>query len=283
MNGSTKKTVRIAAIAPGVAIEQALAERAQRLVRDLYPENVELVFHDQCFETQGHFAGSDASRLDALIEVANDPEFDAVWFARGGYGSCRIAQLAVARMNDHARSKSWLGYSDMGFLLAGLDVAGFEDIAHGPMPVDLIRPGGEEAFIRGLKWLVEADRTGVEDTVASDVDQPALAFNLTILSHVVGTPLEPDCTDRILMLEDVGEYMYRIDRALFTVTANASVRRCKGIRLGRVSEVLPNAPAFVQTEEDVVRYWCETSGIAYLGRADIGHDPQNKIVPFKRV
>jgi muramoyltetrapeptide carboxypeptidase len=74
--------------------------------------------------------------------------------------------------------------------------------------------------------------------------------------------------------------MYRIDRALFHVTSNPGIRRVEGIRLGRISDIPPNDPDFGQSEEDVTRHWCAVAGIPYLGRADIGHDSDNKVVPF---
>jgi muramoyltetrapeptide carboxypeptidase len=58
------------------------------------------------------------------------------------------------------------------------------------------------------------------------------------------------------------------------------MREVTGIRLGRCSAIPANVPDFQQTEEEVARHWCGVSGIPYLGRADIGHDAQNKVVPF---
>jgi muramoyltetrapeptide carboxypeptidase len=82
------------------------------------------------------------------------------------------------------------------------------------------------------------------------------------------------------MLEEVGEAMYRIDRLLFHITSNSEIRRVTGIMLGRCSHITPNEPDFGMNEEEVARYWCLRSGIPWLGRADIGHDVNNKIVPF---
>ena len=82
------------------------------------------------------------------------------------------------------------------------------------------------------------------------------------------------------MLEDVGEYLYRIDRAMFAIMANAGVRRAEGVMLGRVSDIPENDRPFGQTEEELVKDWCKRVGVPYLGRADIGHDAGNKIVPF---
>ena len=106
------------------------------------------------------------------------------------------------------------------------------------------------------------------------------AFNVEILSSILGTPLEPDLSGHVLMLEEVGEYLYRLDRALFHITSSANVRSVKGIKLGRVSDVPENDKPFGASEEEIVRYWCAKAGIAYLGRADIGHDVENKVVPF---
>ncbi|MDP2763617.1 MAG: hypothetical protein Q8O54_02130, partial [Brevundimonas sp.] len=74
--------------------------------------------------------------------------------------------------------------------------------------------------------------------------------------------------------------LYRIDRMMFHLTGQASIRKVAGIRMGRVSNITYNEPDFGLTAEEICRYWCERSGIPYLGTADIGHDRQNKVVPF---
>ena len=70
---------------------------------------VKVVFHPASFGKHGHFGGDDASRANAFVEYANDPRLDAVWFARGGYGSCRIAEAVLPRLTDVARKKRYLG------------------------------------------------------------------------------------------------------------------------------------------------------------------------------
>jgi muramoyltetrapeptide carboxypeptidase len=270
--------MRIGIVAPSTPILAETAEQVTAIAAQAFPE-IELAFHPQCFLSHRHFAGEDAVRADAFLEVAKDPGFDALWFARGGYGSCRIAEDVIARLGREARDKTYLGYSDAGYMLAGMYRAGFPHLAHGPMPNDVRREGGEGAVTRALAWLTQRDPAALEPSVA---DGPAAAFNVTVFSQLLGTPLEPDLGGHVLMLEDVSEHMYRTDRALFHITGNAGVRNVAGIRLGRCSEVPDNDPDFGANEEEVFRYWCERADIPYLGRADIGHDAANKVVPFGR-
>ncbi|MGZ8286160.1 MAG: LD-carboxypeptidase [Allosphingosinicella sp.] len=268
--------MRIGIVAPSTPIRPETAERATAIAAANLPE-AELVFHPQCFLNHHHFAGDERVRAGAFLEVANDGAFDALWFARGGYGSCRIAEEVLAGLGPAARSKAYLGYSDAGYMLAGLYRAGFERLAHGPMVGDIRREGGEAAVLRALAWLAAGDPSALEPSLG---EGPAVAFNITVFSQLLGTSLEPDLAGHVLMLEDVSEHMYRTDRSLFHITGNDRVRRVAGIRLGRCTEVPDNDPDFGAGEEEVFRYWCDRSGIPYLGRADIGHDAGNKVVPF---
>jgi muramoyltetrapeptide carboxypeptidase len=270
--------MRIGVVAPASRIDESTAEKVQAVARESFGERVELVFHPQCFLSWGHFAGEDAARADAFVEVANDESFDALWWARGGYGANRIVDSVLPRLNEAARKKLYLGYSDAGFILAGLYKAGFR-VAHGPVARDIDRDGGQAAIERALRFLIGAPLAGdLEPSVKEG--KPLAAFNLTILSHLIGASLQPDLSDHIVLLEDVSEPMYAIDRALFHITSNANIRRAAGLKLGRISDIPLNDPDFAQTEEQVIRHWCDVSGIPYLGRADVGHDVDNKIVPF---
>jgi muramoyltetrapeptide carboxypeptidase len=266
----------IGIVAPASRLDAALAEAVRALAAGM-EDAPQLLFHPQCFLSSGHFAGDDDTRARAFLDVANDSNFDVLWIGRGGYGSCRIAERVLAQLNGAARQKLYLGYSDAGALLAGLYRHGCR-VAHGPMPADLLRAGGEAAVNRALSWLCRSDRSGLEPSLEPGI--PSAAFNMIVFSQLLGTALEPDLTDHVLMLEEVSEHLYGIDRTMFHITSTPSIRRVKGIRLGRVSDILPNEPAFAENEEEIVRRWCDGAGIAYLGRADIGHDSGNKIVPY---
>jgi muramoyltetrapeptide carboxypeptidase len=265
--------MRIAVVAPSCPLKHTAADQVQALVRAR--GDCELVIHPQCFLSDGHFAGPDDDRLAALREVMADPSVDAVWFARGGYGSNRIAVHALEDLPEAARGKVYMGYSDAGFLLTGLYKAGIA-AAWGPMPQDVLRSGGDAAIERALDWLVRREPSALEP----GIEEPALAFNLTVLSSLLGTSLEPDFAGVDLLVEDVSEQLYRIDRTMFHVTSSQNVRKVSRIRLGRVSDILENDPAFAIDEVEIFEEWCARSGILYGGRAEIGHDSGNRVVPF---
>jgi muramoyltetrapeptide carboxypeptidase len=110
-----------------------------------------------------------------------------------------------------------------------------------------------------------------------------MAFNLTVLSTLLGTPLEPDFDGVELLIEEVSEHLYRIDRLMFHVSSSANVRRAARLRLGRIGDIPENDPPWGSDEHAIVADWCARAGIE-LGRpADIGHDSGNKVVPFGRV
>ena len=267
--------MRIAVVAPSCTLKREAADAVEAIAAER--GDCELVIDPQCFLTEGHFAGPDEARLLALLDVMADPSVDAVWFARGGYGSNRIAEAVLADLPEAAKGKLYLGYSDAGFLQAGFHKAGLE-VAWGPMVQDVLREGGKAAITRALDWIVRRDASALEPAL----DGPAMAFNLTVLSNLLGTSLEPDFTDVDLMIEDVGEHLYRIDRSMFHVTGTEAIRRVRRLRLGRISDVLENDPDFGLDETVIVEQWCARSGVPFGGRADIGHDAQNRVVPFPR-
>ena len=265
--------MRIAVVAPSCPLKPEAAERVEAIVAER--GDCELAIHPQCFLSEGHFAGPDDVRLAALLDVMADASVDAVWVARGGYGSNRIAEAAVRRLPAAARAKTYMGYSDAGFLLAALHKAGCE-VAWGPMPQDVLRADGDTAIHRALNWLALRDPSALEPHLQA----PAMAFNLTVLSNLLGTPLEPDLAGVELLIEEVSEHLYATDRTMFHVTASANVRGVARLRLGRFGDILPNDPDFGSDESAIVEDWCGRSGIAFGGSADIGHDARNRVVPF---
>lgn len=265
---------RIAVCAPATPITRDHAAALEALIAAEFAQH-SVHFHEQSFISNGHFAGSDIERLEALLDCANDAAFDAVWFARGGYGSNRIAEAAIARMNKAAKAKTYVGFSDMGYLLGGLYRHGIGQQVHGSMPVSARSDTGREAVRRVLRWFA-GDGSGLEPSLNGNT--PAVAFNLITLAMLTNTPLMPDLSGHVVMVEEVSEHLYSIDRLFFHISA--TLPRLAGLRLGAITDIPENDREFGQGAEDIARFWCARAGIPYLGRALIGHTAENRIVPF---
>lgn len=241
-----------------------------------YPE-LDLLFHPQVYARAGHFAGTDEVRAAAFLEFANDPGIDAIWFLRGGYGSNRLLTRIMPRLGPAARDKTYLGYSDVGFLLGALYARRIGRPVHGPMASDIRRQKGDETVARSLGWLAKGDRAGLEPGLAG---RPSAAFNLSILTALIGTPWLPDLTDHVLLVEEVSEAMYSVDRMLFQLAHASQLKGIAGVRLGALTDIQPNDPPWGEEPEAMMQRWCGEMGVPFLGRADIGHTQTNHVVPF---
>lgn len=269
---------RIAVIAPSRSLDREAARRIEALARTEYADELHLDIRPQCFAADGHFAGSDDIRAKAFVEAANDSEVDTLWFARGGYGACRILDQVIPQLKDAAENKTYLGYSDGGYLLGALDRAGVGRSVHGPVVADILRDGGEAVARRALDFL-SGRGVGTEPSLGEG--GTAVAMTLSILASLVAGPHMPDLEGRVLMIEEVGEHFYAIDRMLYTVFSSGKIDAAAGVRLGRLNDVPDNDIDFGEDGESILKRWCTDYEVPYLGRADIGHDADNKIVPFR--
>lgn len=270
--------MRIAVVAPARSISQEGAARVAAFTALYYPQ-VEIVFDPQCFLEAGHFAGADAIRAETFLRYANDPAFDAIWFGRGGYGSNRILAEVMPALKPPAHAKAYMGFSDMGFLLGALYARRIGRPIHGPMASNVTLASKGAPVGRALSWLVNRDRAVLEPSLGG---RPAAAFNLVILTAMIGTPYLPDLTDHVLYIEEVSEAYYRIDRMMFQLANATQLKGLAGIRLGAVTDVPEgDGPAeFGETLEAIMDRWCREMGVPYLGRALIGHAAENWVVPF---
>lgn len=185
------------------------------------------------FARSGFLAGEDDHRLEALNAAIADPDCQAVFVARGGYGLTRILP-GVDRVSLRAHPKPIVGYSDVTALLSVCARAGVTSI-HGPMISDF---GGLSAADRDSFFnLLENPEPGrildnLEILVDGSAQGPLLGGNLEVLTRLLGTPLQPDFEGAILFLEEVGELPYRIDRLLTHLQSAGVLHSVAGIVLG---------------------------------------------------
>jgi muramoyltetrapeptide carboxypeptidase len=251
---------RIAICAPSTPFTREDAARVSALALAEFPA-LDLHFHDQCFASEGHFAGPDALRLRALLECANDPAFDAVWFARGGYGANRIAAEAVAGMTDAAQGKAFVGYSDGGTLLGALYRARSAIRFTRPCPPTSAAPGAKRRC--AARWAGSRDRTrgwsppGRSTRRGVQPDDPG-----DDRGHAADAGPGRACGDG----GGSGGASLRGRPPAVPCDRLLAPMGIAGLRLGRVSDVPENDRPFGAEPEAMARYWCAKTASAFWGR-----------------
>ncbi len=158
-----------------------------------------------------------------------------------------IAEQAVARLSETARGEDVSRLQRRRLVLAALYRAGFKRLAHGPMPSDIKRQGGDAAVERALRYLVD----GAPETLEPTVTRGSLtaAFNITILSHLSARPSSPTSRGTFFFSRTSPNTCTASTARCFTSRDQPSIRRVAGIKLGRCSEIPANDPDFGETEE----------------------------------
>jgi muramoyltetrapeptide carboxypeptidase len=221
---------RIAIAAPAGPVDpEALASGRTALER----LGFETVARDDVLDRDGYLAGSDERRASELMAFVRDPEIDAILCARGGYGCQRIVDsLDAAAFREAA--KPLVGYSDITTLLLWQRKhAGLLGI-HGPMleKKDTLEGEAGSALIRALQGTGPLPRYAGETRVTGWGEGRLVGGSLSVCVASLGTPWEIDTRGCILMLEDVTEQPYRIDRMLQQLRAAGKFDRAVGIALG---------------------------------------------------
>ncbi len=238
---------------------------------------------------EGYLAGTDSERRQQLAEVWKDPECKGILCIRGGYGSARLledwtwSRQATGNSNrkiPQSKSQKWLiGFSDITNLLWSLSKLGVSGV-HGPVLTTVAAE--PEWSLNRLFDCVEgrplAPLTGV-GWGGGKVSGILLPANLTIATHLLGTPVQPQLDGIILALEDVTEAPYRIDRMLTQWRMSGAFKGVRGIALGRFSRCYPPKDIPSWTVEEVLRDRLSDLGLPIVSDLPFGHDGANAALP----
>jgi muramoyltetrapeptide carboxypeptidase len=231
------------------------------------------------FERARYLAGSDARRLNELTGALADPTVRAVFCARGGYGSARLLPKLAAAPESPA--KPLLGFSDFTSVHLWRQQQGLISI-HGPVITQLGRqPAVADRLFCLLESSAPAEPLRAETTlVAGCVEGPLLGGNLSVFSRLLGTPFMPLLDGAVLLLEDVGESPYRLDRMWTHLELAGVFRRIRGIALGSFTacEQLDQGGSYTSLE--VLRDLAEATALPCAGGFPIGHGDLNEAVPL---
>lgn len=241
-----KKGDTVALIAPaGIIQDEKPLVLAEQL---LHSWGLKSIRGQYVLEQQGVFAGTDDQRLEDLQAVLDNKKIKAIWAVRGGYGSVRL--LDKLNFSKFEKQPKWLiGFSDITVLHNVLHNRGFKSI-HGLMPIQLLHPAKEtEKAVKSLYHALFGQKVERIFPTSSfnrtgNASGVLVGGNLAILQSLIGSPYEINTSGKILFLEEVSEYKYRIDRMLQHLKIAGVFKDLKALLIGN----------FTDTKESDVKY-----------------------------
>ena len=273
-------TILYIAPAGNVLQEKGYMKRADSLLHDwgFVPK-----YAPHLYSQHFIFAGADSIRFNDLQQALDDPTIKAIWCARGGYGSVRIIeQLNFSKFKKHPK---WLiGFSDITVLHSLLHQKGFQS-AHTIMPISLTHPRPErKAAIQSLKNFFTGHSLHYEiDSDSLNITGQAhgviVGGNISLLVSLLGSKYQIDPSDKILFLEDVGEYTYSYDRMLYALKNAGYFDRLKGLIIGGIG-VKKNDDYIGETVKQIILKHVKTKGYPVIFNFPAGHIVDNRVIIF---
>ena len=282
---SLKKGDTVAIVAPSGVLKNRHEEinRAKKLLES-WGLKVEIGKH--VFKSNNHFAGTDQQRCEDLQNALDNPAIKAIWCARGGYGTVRI--LDLLDYTHFKKQPKWLiGYSDITALHSQIHNLGYQTL-HAIMCVSLPKNLSEIApSINSFKKALFG--TPQSYTLKqSKYNQEGLASgilvggNLTLLHTLLGSKTSIDTTDKIIFLEEIGEYKYHIDRMLQSLKRAGYFNLCKGVLVGDMSKLKKNTTLWGSSVEQLIIDALAEYNIPIAFNMPAGHEKDNRALILGR-
>lgn len=269
---------RVAVVAASRRIFPEQMEHAREIFRKW---KLKLVEGPHLFDSDGYLAGTDDQRLNDLQQMIDDPEIRAVFMARGGYGATRIIdQLSLDKLKAHPK---WIiGFSDVSAIHLKLDHASIPSV-HGLMPVQFSYEGVDRSLDSLYQWLFNGHLEYRLPTRAPGRTGSCRATvtggNLSLLADSLGTASGIDTRGKILLLEEVDEYLYKIDRMMNQLFRAGKLKDLAGVIIGDFSEMKDTTIPFGHSLEELLnRYFTGEYPVAW--GLPFGHEPYNLALPF---
>lgn len=226
---------------------------------------------------ENQLAGNDEQRAADLQEQLDNPNIKAIWCARGGYGTVRVVDLID--FTQFKKSPKWLvGFSDVTVLHNHLNTMGYKSI-HGIMPISLAKASKEaieslrlSLFGQPLQYAIDPHPMNRLGKATGEL----VGGNLSILYSVLGSPSAIDCTDKILYIEDLDEYLYHIDRMMMNLKRNGCLESLKGIIVGSMTDMKDNDIPWGKNALEIVQDVTKQYNIPVIFNFPAGHIHDNR-------
>ncbi|WP_395054907.1 LD-carboxypeptidase [Flavobacterium sp.] len=224
---------------------------------------------------KNQLAGTDEQRAADFQSQLDNPNIKAIWCVRGGYGTVRMVDLL--NFTKFKQSPKWIiGFSDVTVLHSHLNTMGYQSI-HGIMPVS--SKATEEAkeslrkslFGESLQYTVPCDQMNRLGKASGIL----VGGNLSILYSLLGSPSAIDCTDKILFIEDLDEYLYHMDRMMINLKRNGCLESLKGIIVGGMTKMKDNDIPWGKNVLEIIDDVTKTYNIPIIYNFPAGHLADN--------
>lgn len=262
--------------------------RFEKMLETIDALGYRVIVADSCREEYGYLSGTDASRAKGLNQMFRDDRVDAVVCMRGGYGVTRMldrVDFDVIRANP----KLLLGYSDITALHTAIHEKVGMVTMHGPMPDASwmeLDDFSRRSMLRALSsteplgTLYNPEGMAPRCIVPGRCEGRLVGGNLSLIAALCGTPYQLNPEGKVLLLEDVGEYVYRLDSMLTQLRLAGMFEKCAGVVLGGFTRCTEEYERYALSLEDVIRDVVVPAGKPVLANLSIGHTPVKITVPL---
>lgn len=266
-----KKNDTVGIVAPGRKLETE-AIRAAVAILESWGINVKL--GKNLFSAKhSYLSGVDEERLEDLQTMLNDHTVNAIICARGGYGTTRI--LDQLDFSSFLKKPKWIcGFSDITALHLKLQALGVQSI-HGTMPVLFSKPESASS-VESLRKVLFGDTVSVEASrhsknIMGEAKGNLVGGNLSLIVDSLGTSTEIDTKNKILVIEEVDEYLYRVDRMMVQLKRAKKLQHLAGLAVGHLSEMKDTELPFGESIEEIILNHVREFGCPVSFNFPIGH------------
>jgi len=243
--------IRIVAPAGNVSKEKVLPGIG--LLQDV---GYEVIVGKHVFDRHFQYAGTDQQRAADFQEAINDTQTKAIICARGGYGSVRIIEKIDFSLL--AKCPKWLvGFSDITVFHSVLNKLGFASI-HGAMPAFFLENKKPSKSFQSLMELITSGNSDIRLSSHSlnfkgNCSGELVGGNLSLLYSFQGTPWQLDMKGKILLVEDLSEYLYHLDRMMQNFRLSGQLSGLAGLVVGAFTEMQDNESPFGKSAYEIIR------------------------------